>query len=239
MALVKLTDFEQLVASYLPFMGSALDFRREKEIGKALLALYDQADALAVLSTQTIAAFLWWAAHIASAAENTRGYADEIQAAITKANTFNENAWKEWLTVKYPDDLRALYVKVTADIEAAKQQLRNESASGLRKLEAEIAALEKWKRNTVTPAIIDLRKFLSLFDKTYVPPLRTLIQWLDKPSVFAKWAILPIIDAMPAGLREKAVQKRVTAMEQIFVGTWNNDPGAIWSSIQTWLVTEY
>lgn len=237
MAVIKLTQFEQYVASYVPFLGEAIDFKREQEIQKALVQLYDETDGITVLLVKFIVAELWWASHIGSAASDARGYSEQIQKALSKADDDILAAWTDWLKSKYPADLRALYDELETSRKAGNSNLRKLIKADLKPLEAEIAALEKWKKITVTPDLKQWITFYGTWKKTYLPPLRTLIDWLKTPSTFAKWAILPLISVMPSSLRTKHAAAHATAIESALLATWTKDPDTVYTYVLDWLVS--
>lgn len=237
MALIQLTQFEQLVTSYIPLVGSALDFQREKQIDKAIVSLYNETDALAVMVTQTVAAFLWWAAHMGSAAADAQGYADQIKDAITKANMNSEETWSVFLTQKYPADLRKLYADVKTLIDDATKKLAASQAAGLKKLEAEVAALETWKTKSVDPVVTGWNKFYANWSKTYRPAVKTLVQWQTKPKILADLLFPSIFDAWVTAVTGDKYTKAVTRAETAMMSTWVNDPQKVYNNVLTWLVT--
>ena len=237
MALINLTDFEQLIVSYIPLVGSALDFQREKQVQKALVALYDQSDALAVLLVKDIAAFLWWAYHVGSAAADSLGYSAQIQAALKKANANNEAIWNEWLDVKYPDDLKALYKFITDEQNGKAAAQAKKLASELAKLAKEIAALETWKNKTVDPTLTEWKQFYDGWKKTYLPLMRLLSKWESSPKALASYVLPPLMPELASALHKQTYQGTATSIEQALVNTWVNDPQDIFTGMLQWLVS--
>lgn len=233
---VDLTGFEQYIASYIPFIGNAIDYKREQEIQKALVQLYDEADAVTVLLVKFISAELWWASHIASAAADALGYAGQIKAALAKADSDMLDTWAKWLTVKYPADLRKLYSNLVNQIDAVKKELSKEQKANLKPLEDAIAALQKWKKDTVTPELKSWLTFHALFKKTYAPPLHTVIGWLHKPATLADFVALPLIGVLPTDLRKPAAHTAATSIATALTDTWANDPQKVYESVLDWLL---
>jgi hypothetical protein len=238
MALINLTEFEQEIGSFLPFIGSAIDYTRSKELSKAISTLYNQTDVLAILTVQEIAAFLWWAAHIAASTGDALGYSAQIEAALNAANRATQATWAEWVNVKHPADLNALYRLITAEIEQTLKARSKALGGSLGKLQAEIVALQKWRKHTVTPTLVKFVGFYGEWNKTYRPPIDTLRNWLREPGKFAEWAIVPLIHAAPAAVAKPAAKRSATAIEQALVATWTNDPKPIWNVALNFLVTE-
>lgn len=237
MALININGLEQLVASYLPFVGQALDFQREKQVQKALVALYDQSDALAVLLVKDIAAFLWWAYHIGSAAADSLGYSAQIEAALKKANVNNEAAWTEWTEVKHPADLRALYTFITNEQNSKAAAAAKKVAADLAKLAKEIAALQLWKSKTVDPTLTDWRRFDDTWKKTYLPLVRVLSKWETSPKTLASYVLPPLVPMLAAALRKPAYKDASTSIGLTLVNTWVNDPQDVFTGVLEWLVS--
>lgn len=238
MALVDLNKWEQLVASYLPFVGSALDFAREQQTDKALKSLYDQADALAIILVQEIAGFLWWAAHIASAASDALGYSVQIQAALAKADSDILEAWTEWVNVKHPADLQSLYDTLRGEVKTVHDTIKVTQKANLKPLEAEIAALQKWRLDTVTPALKAWNFFYATWKDTYLPPIQTLKRWLKSPNTFSAWALPPLMSAAPLAISAANNKTVSTAIERALIATWTNDPQAVLDNLLQWLVSD-
>jgi len=238
MALIKLTEFEQEIGSFLPFIGSAIDYTRSKELAKAVSTLFDQTDVLAILTVQEIAAFLWWAAHIAASTGDALGYSAQIEAALDAANKANLATWSEWVNVKHPADLNALYRLISVEIDQLLKARSRALGGALGKLQAEIVALQKWRKRTVTPTLAKWTKFDAEWIKTYRPPIDTLRTWLKEPGKFAEWAITPLITVAPSAVGKKSAKRNVTAIERAFVATWTNDPQPIWNAVLDLLVSE-
>lgn len=237
MALIKLNELEQEIGSFLPFIGAVIDFKRSQQVSQAVSDLYNQTDALAVLVVQDIAAFLWWAYHIASATDDALGYSAQIQAAARAEGDYNAQAWTEWLNAKYPTDLRKLYAVLHAELDAVKGSIPKRQRINLRPLERAIADLDKWRKVTVTPDLRQWNLFYGNWKRNYMPPLLTLRRWLKTPSTFAAWGTLPILSHAQSTLRDKANQGLATAIETALIQTWVNDPQPVYNAVLQWLVT--
>lgn len=234
MALFKLNDFEQLVASYVPILGQVVDFERTKEEQKAIVSLYDEADILAVTLVKVISATLWWAAHIASATGDALGYSEQIKEAIDKANADNVEAWRIWLDEKYPADLRSLYAALEGSVKTVHKTVHTTQKVNLKPVWAAIKALQDWKTKTVTPTLTQWEKFYATWNKTYRPPVLTLASWLRSPNTFAMWALPPLVANMPSQLRKPVSLTPATNIALILTQTWTNDSDAIMNAILEW-----
>lgn len=237
MALLNLTKFEALIASYIPYVGEIVDYKRENATDKALSQLYDSTDALTMVVVRLTVALLWWASHIASATSDSLGYAAQIEAALAKADDDILSAWQEWLNIKYPADLRKLYDDLSKSTQAVKKSIPKQQKVNLKPIEAEIAALEKWKKVTVTPDLKSWISFYTTWKTTYVKPVTTLISWLKTPKLFAQWATPPILSYLPSIVQAKPYQPSLTTIEAALVSTWTNDPSNIFTGILNWLVS--
>ena len=233
---INLTGFEQLIGRFVPFVGQVIDFKSEQQLDAAVKDLYSQTARLAILTVQEVAAFLWWAAHIAAAGDDALGYADQIQSALAKANADEMEIWREWINVKHPEDLRALYNALLAEVAKELKAFKAANKVNLKPLEQAIAALQKWQKDTVTPDLKAWNTFYAAWRKTYLPPVQTLTHWLHSPATFAEWAILPLLAVSPSALRKQSTQHIATAIEAALVNTWQNDPQALFDSMAEWLL---
>ena len=237
MALIKLNELEQEIGSFLPFIGSVIDFKRVQQVSKAIGALYDQTDALAVLVVQDIAAFLWWAAHLAAAADDALGYSAQIQTAIDHANARNMETWQLWLNVKYPADLRSLYDALQAEIDQVRKGIPKQQHINLKPILRRLSALEHWQKVTVTPELTKWTRFYDSWRRTYRPPVLTLIGWLRHPATFGKWAVMPVLSETPSQLRKRANSALAASIGLALTQTWTSDPQPIFDAVTQWLVT--
>lgn len=236
MAIVNLSGFEQLVGRFVPFVGEVIDFKAEQALDKAVTDLYANVVRLAVMTVQETTAFLWWAAHIASAADDALGYSAEIRDAISRANALEMEVWREWVNVKHPQDLRSLYDTLLRELQRQLDALRAGNQESLKPLWKAIHELQLWRKNTVTPDLKAWNTFYKTWNDTYLPPVRTLTHWLKSPGTFAEWAILPLIAATPSALRKPITQRSATAIESTLMATWQNDPQPVFDAITQWLV---
>lgn len=237
MSIVDLPGFEKLFKKFLPFVGQVISFKVELDQNAAIQDLYTQTARLAILSVQDIAAFLWWAAHIAAAADDALGYSDEIRAALAKANTLEMEAWREWINVKHPADLQALCDTLRAAVQRELEAFKAANKVNLKPLEQAIVELQKWRKNTVTPDLKAWNTFYAAWKDTYLPPVQTLTHWLKSPATFADWAILPLIAATPSALRKPITQRYATSIEALLINTWRNDPQPVFDAFAEWLVS--
>ena len=228
-----LTDFS---SSFVGLAGSVFGLAEQANTDRALTALYDEADRLAVMTVKSVTALLWWAAHIGSAAADAEGYGAQIRKALTDAGLYGLDTWREFLNVKYPDDLQSLYDTLHSEISDTGKKLTAAQAKGLGKLAAEIAALIHWRKVTVTPDLVKWTRFYAAWQKTYLPPLGTLMGWLASPSKFTTWAIMPLMNAALAELSDAGNVKLSTAIEQALTATWRNNPQGTYDSVLAWLV---
>lgn len=222
----------------VPTIETFLGLERARSVDAAIKSLYNEADKLAVTTVQFIIATIWWAFHMSDAAANAKAYSTQILDAANRASILEQETWSEFLLHKYPADLQALYRQVQSDIGAQGNRARARESAGLAKLAKEIAALELWKRQTVTPDLNKCNRFYRTFTTHYEPPLKTLRRWLASPSTFAAWALPPLISSLPSALQAKNSRKSARLIEQALLATWANDPQQVWTLVQAWLVSE-
>lgn len=226
----------ELGADAISGLLTILGISTEKSLADEIKRLYKEADSLAVLTVRVTAALLWWASHIASAAADANGYGQQIQAALKKADANTLAAWQEWLNVKYPADLRKLYSDLSGQIGETRKAIPKVHKVNLKPIEAEIVALEKWKKVTVTPELKSWLTFAATWKHTYQPALHTLLGWLHKPITLADFLALPLIGALPAYLHKPAARTGSTAIAAALAATWANDPDVIYDAVLDWLV---
>lgn len=226
-----------LANSYLSVVTGILGLEQQAAVDKAIRDLYNEADALAVMTVKSVSAFLWWAGHIASAAADVNGYGGQIETALRKAGKFQTDAWNLFLTVKYPADLQSLYDTLHGEVSDTGKKLTAAQAKGLGKLEGEIAALLHWKKVTVTPQLTLWRRFYASWRTTYLPPITTLQTWLASPAKFAQWSILPIMAAMVTTLKDRSHATLAASIESALTATWTSDPQAVLDNVLAWAVS--
>lgn len=231
-------DLTDLTDSFLGVVAQLVGLESQIQIEKAIRTLYDEADQLAVMTVKSIAALLWWAAHIGAATGTADMYGAQIQAALTAAGNHSAATWREFLTVKYPADLHALYDTLHGESKLAHRQLSNNQAKGLGQLAAEIAALMHWRKHTVTPELVAWTRFSRAWKRDYLPIVRTVGLWLKTPSTFGAWAAMPILTAAAGKLAQQDNATLATAVEQALAQTWANDPNGTLNSALAWLVAE-
>lgn len=229
-----LPEVEAGLGDVLSLLGIAKDESLSEEVNR----LYKEADALAVFTVKVTIALFWWAAHIGSATSDALGYSAQIQAAMATANKYELEAWQEFLRVKHPTEIRRVYIRTTKRIEVTKRVMAKAQRVNLKPILKRLAALEHWRKHTVTPALRNWTNFYRLWRSTYRPAVLTVVRWRRKPSTFASWAIGPLIVAAPKALRRTAAKRSATAIEAALVATWQNDPSTIYNSVLEWLVTK-
>lgn len=213
-----------------------LGIAHDESLADQVKQLYKEADTLAVFTVKVVAALYWWTSHIASATGDAFNYAVQIQNAMAEANKYELETWKQFLAIKHPTEIRRVYIRTTKRIEVTKKVMAKQQKVNLGPIKKELAALEKWKKNTVTPDLRHLMAFLHLWEKTYKKPVVRWVQWFKKPSLFAKWAAMPLVVQLPTTLRNKGARKHVTAIEAALLATWVNDPQTVYNSVLEWLV---
>lgn len=215
-----------------------LGFQQSESMAREIARLYSEADSLAVFSVKSIVALYWWASHMASATADALGYSQQMLAENKTTNADQLNTWKTYLSIKRPRDLRRVYIHTTRQINVTKNIIQRLNTAELAKLKAEIAALETWKKNTVTPDLRKLMLFWNAWEATYKPTVVRWVSWFKTPSLFAQWAAYPLLVQLPTTLGTARAQASATAVEAALVKTWANDSGAIWGSVLQWLVTD-
>lgn len=214
------------------------EWRTDRTITNDFTAVYTDMQGIALTLVRFIMAILWWIAHLSAGVNDATQSMRQAGGQIAKVEANNLAAWSDFLNTKYPADLRALYRAVTSAGSASQQEQKKQQDASLAELRKEIAELETWKQETVTPDLKQWNGFLTKWKSTYQPPALTLIQWLASPDKFATWALPPLISNAASALASKPSQMSATAIELVLVRTWTNDAGPIWQAIQQWLVTE-
>ena len=231
-------EIDQVGGDALAGLGNLLGLWQSQTTDAEIRKLYWQTDGLAVLVVKQLVAFLWWASHVASAASDQLGYSAQIRSALSKADADTLGAWAEFLNVKYPADLRKLYDLLSKDIDQLAKRLGKAQSANLRKLMAEIAALVKWKDKTATPELSQWKQFHLQFDKTYVPPLRTLVKWTKSPKTLADFVLPAIIPGLVTALGKPRYKRQATKLEQELTATWVNGPDVILDNLYSWLLAK-
>lgn len=227
----------ELASDSIQGLLEILGLAQGESLANQIKKLYKETDQFAVQVVRFMVAVLWWASHMASAASDARGYGAQIQAALKKADANTLATWQEWLNVKYPADLRKLYGDLEGSITSVKKSIPRQHKVNLKPIETELAALEKWKKQTVTPELKQWLTFYATWKKTYVKPMHTLISWLRSPGVLADFIALPLVSVLPSKLRERAAARSAFGIESALVATWNDNPQVIYDSILQWLVS--
>ena len=232
--LVDAPEFETGLNDVLTLLGFQQDQSTQAEIAR----LYREADSLAVFSVKSIVALYWWAAHMASATSDALGYAQQMLDENTTINADQLNTWKTFLSIKHPRDIRLIHIHTTNRIEVTKRIIQRINNAELAKLAKEIAALETWKRKTVTPDLRKLMLFWHAWEKTYKAPVVRWVAFFKTPSLFAQWAAGPLVVQLPTTLTSASAKASATAIEAALVKTWANDSDIIWGAVSQWLVTD-
>lgn len=208
-----------------------------KSIDKAIAALAQGANYLAVRFVEFVVAELWWAAHLGTATSELAGYMDEAQASVNRLADSEAEAWRELLDVRLPADLQDLYDKIAGEIPKQHKINLAPIEAEIKKLQDEARAELTWQDKTAEPAIKAFDTFDGTWRKTYLPAARVLVKWLAHPGQLAEFALPAIIAGLPAALAKKPAKVPATGAEALLVATWANDPQVIWTAIQRWLVT--
>jgi hypothetical protein len=230
--LVDAPEFEAGLDDILTLLGLA----HNESISREISRLYGEADSLAVFSVKSIVALYWWAAHMASATSDALGYAQQMLDENKTTNQHQLDTWKTYLGIKRPQEIRRIYIRTTKQIQVTKRVIQKVNASEIAKLKKEIAALETWKKKTVTPDLRRLLAFLKAWESTYKRVVVRWVTWFKTPSDFAKWAAMPLVVQLPTTLTNVRAQKSVTAIEAALVNTWAQNPDVIYNSVLEWLV---
>lgn len=236
MSIVDLTgasEFEAGLGDLLNLFGVESGMSTDE----ALKRLTQEADSLAAFTIKCIVALFWWAAHISSATADAFGYAAQIQAEAADTDKYNLETWRQFLLIQHPAEIRRVYIRTTKRIQVVKREMVKQHRVDLGPIKRELAALERWKNKTADPTLKDWRSFHATWDKTYLPPLRTLTRWLHSPKTFAAYATPPLLAYLPSVVGNKRYRRSLTAIEAGLVATWVNDPQPIFDSMLKWLVT--
>lgn len=231
-----LTDIPEVEVG-LDDVLTLLGIAHDESLSDQIKQLYKEADTLAVFTVKVVAALYWWTSHIASATGDAFNYAVQIQNAMATANKYELETWKQFLAIKHPTEIRRVYIRTTKRIEVTKKVMAKQQKVNLGPIKRELAALEKWKKNTVTPDLKKLMAFWHAWENTYKKPVVQWVQWFKKPSLFAKWAAMPLVVQLPTTLNNKGACKNVTAIEAALLATWVNDPQTVYNAVLDWLVT--
>lgn len=214
-----------------------LGISHDESLSDQIKQLYKEADTLAVFTVKVVAALYWWTSHIASATGDAFNYAVQIQDAMATANKYELETWKQFLAIKHPTEIRRVYIRTTKRIQVVKKVMGRQQKVNLAPIKKELAALEKWKKVTVTPELNQWKRFYAAWRKDYLPPLRTLKHWINRPTAMAEFLSLPLISVMPSALRKYAAKSSATTIETILVDLWANNPQLIYEAVLKWLVT--
>lgn len=209
-----------------------------ESVATEIARLYREADSLAVFCVKSIVALYWWASHMASATSDALGYSQQMLAENTTTDQDQLNTWKTFLSIKHPAELRKVYIHTTDRINVTKHIIQKINNAELAKLAKEIAALETWKKKTVSPDLKNLLAFLKAWESTYKAAVVRWVAWFKAPGEFAKWAAMPLVAQLPTTLNNAAAKGSATAIEAALVKTWANDSGAIFTAFLDWLVTD-
>ena len=230
--IVDAPEFEAGLNDILTLVGIS----QNESVAAEITRLYHEADSLAIFSIKSIVALYWWAAHMASATSDALGYSQQMLDENKTTNKHHLDTWTTYLSVKRPRDLRRVYIRTTKRIEVTKRIIQKVNGKELAKLAKEIAALEAWKKHTVTPDLRKVLLFLAAWEKTYEAPVVRWVKWFKTPSEFAKWAAMPLVVQLPTTLTNKHAARSATAVEVALLKTWVRDPDTVYSAVLDWLV---
>lgn len=107
----------------------------------------------------------------------------------------------------------------------------------VRSLGGEVATLNVWKRDTVTPDLSSLKNFVSEFVHHYQPAIKQLIEWLAKPGTFANWATPILLGPLVNRLAEESEDRTLDKLSLLLVTAWADQPNDTWGAIEKWLLT--
>lgn len=214
-----------------------LGLAHDQSISDEITRLYKEADSLAVFVVKVTVALFWWCSHMASATNDAWGYAEQIRQEMATVNKYELDTWTEFLKVKHPAEIRRVYIRTTKRIQVVKKIIEKQHAANLGPIKKELAALEKWKKVTVTPELRKLMLFWAAWEKTYKHPVVTWVKWFKSPKLFAQWAAMPLVAQLPATLGDKHAQKAAASIAAALVTTWRHDPDTIYNAMLDWLVT--
>lgn len=205
---------------------------------KALRALYEQANGLALDFAQFVVAELWWAAHLGTAASQLAGYMNEAQQHANAAADSELEAWREFLEHKYPADLIALYNELAGKIPKIHKVNLAPLEAQIRKLQADDRAEHKWRQKIADPKLTQWTAFYAAWRTRYRPPLMTLRDWLAHPAHLSSFLLPSLVAGMPSQLRSRASRSSAISIEQALLATWQATPDRMLDLLLTWLTTE-
>lgn len=234
MSFSELIDVGQDLSDILNLLGLSSGQSTQQEIEE----LAKDADALAVFTIRAIVAIFWWISHMSSATADALGYSQQMLDEMKTTNQYQLDTWKTFLSVKHPTEIRRVYIHTTKTVQVTKRIIQKQQAVNLAAIKKEIAALEAWKKNTVTPDLKKLMAFWHAWENQYKAPVVRWVSWFKQPKLFAQWAAMPLIAQLPITLKNASAQANATLIEAALVKTWQRDSGIIWGEVATWLVTD-
>lgn len=221
----------ELWGNALSGIANLLNWQAAKSTASSIKQIYKLLQDITAVEVRFIIAMFWWVAHLAAAVSdidtNTNAISDDI-----KTLTANEkDAWTELLNTKLPADLQALYKALSGHTDQKTTAVAKAAKVNLKPIEQEIAALELWKKNVVTPALTDWKSFYALWRSTYVKPVTTLTVWLKSPSQFARWATPPILPQAVSLFGTKQYLPLAQNLSILLANTWASNPDAIGQAV--------
>lgn len=208
-----------------------------KQLDKAVQKLYEEANYLAVRFVELVVAELWWAAHLGTATSELAGLLDEAGQHAEQAAADQLAAWREFLEVKYPADLHNLYNLLHTKHQHQQKVNLAPILAAIKRLQADDRKEQRWQANIATPELNRWIRFYAVWRTTYLPPLRTLIDWLKHPAHLSAFILPSVVSGLPSELRRKRSRGSAGSISLALLATWQDNPDQALSLILDWLVT--
>lgn len=234
-------EFVPLLPPLVRFIPSAvsavLNLIQTRNIENSIQALSDYADKIASQSFSTIAA-IWWAAN---EEQGAWGYvqrkAKDTGAAFTELQDDSGQMWTHLYTRVLPHSLAHLEGKVGAEqIGPLHRYIKAVAVQADANLK-QINSLLGWQKNYVNPLLSGWREFIKWWDGNFSEPAVTLIDWLQKPEDFAKWAAPPLAGALVAYYADPQHKRTRDNLTLTIVDAWSETPNRVLDAVLTWLTT--
>lgn len=209
-----------------------------KQLDDFVKMLWRASNFLASKFAEFAIAELWWAAHIGTATSELVYYLEQAAGHLQVAEQDNLDAWTRFLTDKYPADLKALYDDLSGKIPKVQKVNLKPIEAAIKALQADDESEKKWQSNTADPKLSAWSKFYATWTTTYLPPARTLIDWLKHPAHLADFALPSIVAGMPSALSAKAASASTIAIETALLSTWSRNADQVYNLLLAWATTD-
>lgn len=98
--------------------------------------------------------------------------------------------------------------------------------------------IDNWRNSYVDPLLHGWQQFIHWWDQNFSVPAGMLIEWVNHPAEFGKWAAAPLIGPIIGYLSLPEHKQSRDNLSQLMVKAWSELPEDTLDDLELWLVTD-